>query len=344
MFIILILCNAFWLTGSFFGRGLSDASFLKRDLSGENFMNMRQTLTSFHPLWTGGEEQLFDRIEQIPLQFWLIPILVFLPLLFKKINKNIIFFSILGLIGIFLTKQSAGPFTGIYRWLYYHFPGFNVFRESTKFYLIINLSYAVLLGYSTNTIYQFLKNKINRKYIGEFFVFFVATLFLWNAMPLVTQKMHLTKPKVIPLEYLILKDYLINQKDFFRVMGVPAGHRYSFFSNIHPQVSAYPINLTQWKNFGQEFHTDVINFIKQPYMNWLLDSASIKYVHIPYDTDNEIFDYKNREGNIIKMWGGNKNQYEEELDKIKWLTNKNRLGKIVIYENKEFKPHIYFSD
>ena len=64
--------------------------------------------------------------------------------MFNKKNHLLIFFNIIAFIGIFLTKMDHPPFTHLYEWLYLNMPGFDFFRESSKF-----ISRASLLAYSS---------------------------------------------------------------------------------------------------------------------------------------------------------------------------------------------------
>ena len=64
------------------------------------------------------------------------------------IKKQIRFFLILSLLGVFLAKGSNEPFGQIYIWLFEHIPGFVMFRDPTKWYMLIAVSYSVLIPYS----------------------------------------------------------------------------------------------------------------------------------------------------------------------------------------------------
>lgn len=55
------------------------------------------------------------------------------------------FFAVLALLGIFLSKQVAPPGGFVYKLLFDHFPGFSAFREASKFYVLIAMSYSVMI-------------------------------------------------------------------------------------------------------------------------------------------------------------------------------------------------------
>lgn len=74
-------------------------------------------------------------------------------------NLYVIFFALLGLLGAFLAKGANDPFGGIYLWLFGHVPGFVMFRDPTKWYLLIAISYSMLVPYTVSKIYDWLSQK-----------------------------------------------------------------------------------------------------------------------------------------------------------------------------------------
>lgn len=341
IFTILLLTNLYWCIGFFGETSIQNTGILNRGLFGDTYFKLQYAFTIFQHTWTWDASGT-SQIQPVPVQFWFVPILAFIPLLSKKIDRKILFFSILALIGIFFCKQSASPFTNAYRWLYYHFPGFNAFREASKFYLITNLSYAVLIGYCVNKLYLFMKESVNVKYVGEILVLFVAFLFLWNTYPLITQKLALTRPQTIPNEYIEFKNHLLEESDFNRTMGIVRRYRYFFGSNNHPGLDASMITTELWQKADLPVY-DMINTFRYLHLDWLFDTASIKYVYLPYDSDREMFDYINDSGMLVRGYGGNREDVEKFLDSVDWLTNKKNYGQITVYENKDYLPHIYIS-
>ena len=120
---------------------------------------------------------------------YLIPILAFSALLFKPKDKRVLFFTILSVVSIFLAKGLHPPLEFINEFLYLHLPGFIIFREPvTKFNLITTLSYAVLIGITTNEVYNHLRR--NKKMIGlvasKIFIIFILLTILTSGWPLLT--------------------------------------------------------------------------------------------------------------------------------------------------------------
>ena len=123
-----------------------------------------QTISLLHSLWP---ESIYGKTGFMKPEFLVLPILAYGSLLFikkktdnkKQItkNRNILFFSLLGLLGAFLSKGSNPPLGRVYLWLFKHFPGMIMFRDATKFYLLTALSYSVLIPFSVFQIYLLIK-------------------------------------------------------------------------------------------------------------------------------------------------------------------------------------------
>lgn len=116
------------------------------------------------------------------------------------------FFAIVALIGILLTKQAGSPFPTLYKWLFENFPGFNAFREASKFYVLILLrGMRSLYSAFTHTFYSWL-NKKGKKVISFLAVFFLLFILLWQVKPILTGEIGtIYTQKQIPEDYKIKK-------------------------------------------------------------------------------------------------------------------------------------------
>jgi glycosyltransferase involved in cell wall biosynthesis len=113
-----------------------------------------EPLTSILPWTTSGVDPLF----------LLIPAFAFASLLLVKRN-DVFFFALLAVICIFLVKGINPPFADVYTWLFNNVLGFNGFREASKFFVGVTMSYSVLLGFTIEGIQDRLQRISNE--IGE---------------------------------------------------------------------------------------------------------------------------------------------------------------------------------
>lgn len=343
--LILMGLNFFWLFGLAKVNVLVNNEFFSRGLFGDSFFNLNFAMTLFHPFW-GSKRGEYFVVYSIPIYFWFIPLFAMLSLLFNNKNKQITFFGIIALLGLLLVKQSAMPFVGLYLYLYNHLPGFNAFREASKFYFLIALGYSVLIAGFVDWILRNWKNtklQIFGKYI---LICITAFIFLWNTKPLITGEIGtLFVPREIPRDYLLVNNFLLKQNDYFRTLWVPADSRWGVYTNNHPKVSAVNMINTAWNNFIKNKRNNktteaelTIDILTLSGSSSIFNQSSIKYVIIPLED-------RVNEDDFFLNYGKPRQYYINQLNKISWLHRVNIGTKqVVVYENKDYGPHIYATD
>jgi len=344
--ILVILLNVFWLLPVIFGGIVFQiGAVADRGLFGGDLANILYAITIFHWSWTGGYTNRLFEPQPILWHFWIIPgIIIFL--LIKQLKnvsyiKQKIFFLTLLLIGIFLTKQSAAPFPNAYFWLYSHFPGFNLFRESSKMYLLVAFGYMGLLGYLLLDLKEFTKSK--KKYLYHLICFIIIVVSLWNLKPLFNKDIDtLFISRNIPSEYLILNNFIARQEEYFRTGWLPSYSRWGIFTALHPKLEIGGVLDGEWSAIYNRPPYDkvtsaeaMIDALKKSYIENLINIASIKYIIIPLtDTENN--------DDIYRFFGKNKEFYVQQLDKLAYLKKIN-IGteETVVYLNTDYRPHVY---
>ncbi len=341
--IIVGLLNLYWLLGFVNMGTLATNTIFSRSLFGNEFLNINYAFTLFHPFWTGGHTT--DFIQQtIPIHFLLIPLAAILGLFLQRRNPYVLFFGIIALLGILLTKQVGQPFSGFYPWLYDNFPGFNAYREASKFFFLIVLGYSVLIAAFIDWIWKNWskgKWKIYGKYAATILI---AILTLWNTKPLITSEIQtLFVARHIPHDYEVLSSFINNQDTFSRTLWVPTYSRWATYTNNHPQVSAVDQINGSWQEITEaerklDKYTEaelVIKNLQKPIADNLLDNSSIKYVIIPLrDTAND--------DDFFRFYGKNRDYYLKELNRISYLQRIDvGTDQVAVYENKNFLPYIF---
>lgn len=268
-----LLLNTYWFIGIRESVGsVTSEGIFRSGLFGQQFVNIAVALTNFPYFWTGAKTSVFT-LEPIPIYFWFIPMCAFLGLLYAKKEKKIIFFSILGLLSIFLVKMDGEPFRGSYTWLFEHIPGFNAFRYSTHFSYYTQLSYAIVIGAFVAYLQNWKQNSTKKKFISYLTIFFIAALFLWNTKPFLTKEIGNTLIlRKIPKEYLDLKDFFLSKKEFFRTFSIPYMQRFTFYSNVHPALGFLhlPQNL-------------------QSLNPKLLSLENVRFIILPFDAVDDVY-------------------------------------------------------
>ena len=354
--IVTVFLQAFWILPSFL-YGKNPVQTLGSAYSGVDavtyfsFAKFENTIALLHPNWW---ENIFGKVYFMRPEFLILPLLAFASLLFinksKEENQNtkqILFFTFLGLLGAFLAKGSNDPFGGIYLWLFGHIPGFELFRDPTKWYLLIALSYAVLIPFTVERIYECLKKQKKFSILSfnfpinfqnptfnaqNLFVFLVICYLLFLIRPALFGQLNgMFRITSEPNDYMQLETFISEQPAYFRTLWYPSKQRFSYYSEIHPEMSAQALlNIYNDKK--------LFAAISEKSTEKLLQEASVKYIIIPDDSENDIF---------LTNYKYNEKKYEwtiNKLDSISWLQKKETLGKIVIYEVPSPKDHFYLQE
>lgn len=319
---LVVFMNLFWILPNF---GYFNTEY-KSAIDAANasylsFATFSNSISLFHPNWP---ENIFGKIGFMKSEFIVLPILAFLSLFFVIKNKTILFFAFLGLFGAFFAKGTNPPFGDLYVWLS-NFPGFSIFRDPTKFYVLVVVSYMVLIPLSINYLLGWFKSKLQSK-IQNYGTILFSLLFLayWLFLirPAVLGQLGGTfKPHDVPSEYINLKNFLNTQPEFVKTLWVPSVERFGFNSRMKPAISAMEI-------FGVSSISGVLDkFDKLDVKKQLMDEE-IKFVIVPYDYLEEIF-LTDRKYDI--------NPYIDAISRLRnisWLQEieNNNFGRIKIFK------------
>ena len=343
--VVFLTLNLYWILSFFAARSLSSNVVLDRGLFGNEFLNIIYSLSLYHPFWTGKQIAVFNP-QVVMSYFWLIPIFAFLGLYLNRKNKLVLFFGIISLLGVFLTKQVGHPFTGVYAWLFQYFPGFNAFREASKFYYLVVLGYAVLIGSFISWLWSHWTKgelKIYTKYIltGG-----IVLIFSINSIPILNGVFgSIYVPLKIPEDYLKLESFIQNDNIYSRTLWVPRYSRWGMVSFLHPEISEVDEIYGDWNKFiSSEEDPNVLfqsnlflSILNKQFSNNLLNATSVKYIVVPLED-------KASQDDFFPYYGNSRQYYIKSLDKITYLHKLNIGTKdLVIYENNNSKPHIYIT-
>ena len=314
-----------------------------------SFAKFENTISLLHPNWP---ENIFGKVEFMKPEFLLVSIFSYVSLLFlntkdkmqnvkeqvksQKFEKNnvtnitiedysdkyILFFALLGLIGAFLAKGANDPFGGLYLWMFGHIPGFVMFRDPTKWYTLVALSYSVLIPFAVWNIYEWLIEKLkvkNLKLIPGLLAFLFVLFWLFTIRQAVFGQLSGTfKSTSVPSEYISFAKYLTGQQQFSRTLWVPTIQRFGYSSANHPAVSA--------GNFFNSYdEKGLIKKLRQSTSKKLLQEAGIKYIVVPTDSEKELF-FKDRTYS--------KQQYKKtvsDVSMINWLKPDHQITGLAVF-------------
>ncbi len=344
-----ILLHAYWLLPLILSRqnpaaSLGDAYTSVASLQYFSFATLEKTIALLHPYWP---ENIFGKVGFMKPEYLVLPILAFGSLLFvdnKKVgissikyqvireNKLILFFGLIGLLGAFFAKGYNDPFGGIFSWMFLHIPGYIMFRDPTKFYLLIALSYSVLIPFSlwafsnrlSSIKYQVIRKNAEVIIVSIFLFFWVVTI----RQAVLGQLTGTFAYHEVPNEYVQLKNMLLSDQRYSRTLWLPKLQRFGFYNQTHPAVEG-TIAL------GATTSAEMVKILQQKNGEQKLADSSIKYVIVPTDPGSEIF-LKDRKYNPTE-----RNIIIKKLNQIPWLTKDNDFKNIAIYTLKGSKDKFW---
>jgi hypothetical protein len=340
-----LLLNIYWLLGLVKVGSLQNNAYLSRDLFGSQYYNILYSLTLHHPWWSSVGVTVFQN-QPIPFYFWIIPLCSFAALILNRKNKTVLFFGALSLLGILLSKQIDDPFPNFYSFLYNHFPGFSAFREASKFYTLVAISYSVLLSSFIDTLWKRKQSIINTILKSSFLILIVG-IFLLNLQPFITGKIQtIFVPRQVPNDYLVFKNFILTQPTYSRILWVPKDPRWGIYTDLHSKISAIDLLQTNWSNLFDSSlsklpqQNQITDIFHEPYSQFLLSISSVKYVVVPIQdvaNDDDFFqDYGGRTDPNIREW------YLNQLNNISFLKKINiGTNNLVVYENINFQAPIF---
>lgn len=348
------LANVFWLIPTKLAAAQGIGDIAGRGLFGDALFSLQHSFTIMKWSWTG---DVIDRTfvaQPVPAYMFIIPIIICIGLaVIKTYRKQILFYLSLTLIGLFLSKQSTAPFGALYGWLYDNFPGFILFREASKFYIVVAFGYFGLLGYGLLAIKQLsnqYKDKFDesKKRARQYYLYPLALIGITvvagvNLVPTINTSLGNTfKNAQMPQDYVVLKKFIKDQPDFFRTYWVPRESWWGYYDNKHPKVRAVDILAQNWKELpvergtgsGFDLAQSTNDVFSQSYSESLFRNASVKYVIVPLrDTAND--------DDFFGSYGDDKTFFTKHLDTVPFLKRLNIGTKdVVVYQNMSFRPYV----
>ncbi len=267
--IVFILLHLYWILPLVFVKeNLLPPSY---DAGVKSFTTLYHSLSLLQPNWY---LNVFGKISSLRFEFVLIPILIFLAPIFKKRDMTVGFWLLVALVSVFLAKGTAPPFGMFYSFLYAKLPGFSLFRDSTKFFFLVALSYSVLLGITTNGIFKRVK----------IFPFVVVVYLLLLISPVYLGKMTgvFSRP-VYEREYVGLSKVLQEDSEFGRVLWIPSRTPLGYSDLNHPYVEALRMVVARPFAIGRVGDYELFNFLREAsYIGQILNISSIRYLVYPY--------------------------------------------------------------
>lgn len=275
--VVVLGLNAYWLIpliktppdGQLYGQ-LTQTSFL-------SFATLGHSILLISPHWYSN---IFGVISPLLFTFILIPFLVFLAPVLRSKDYWVGFWLIIAILSLFLTKGSLEPLGLVYPWLFHNIPGFSLFRDSTKFFFLVALSYSILIGITVDEVLK----RLRRDGFRVIFTSFVAIYLLFLVSPAFTNQMTgILSVSRNQDQYNNLHSLLESDGTFSRVMWIPSLSPFGNIDPSHPVVEASRLVSKRPFASGVLGTYEIFNFLREaPYMGEIFDIAGIGYIAYPH--------------------------------------------------------------
>lgn len=266
---ILVGAHSYWLLPSLLTKAPSLPTGYARQsqVSTLSFATLTHALFLIQPHWP---KNIFGQISPPSPSFLLLPVLAFLPLIVYPRNKQILYWTGIALLSLFLVKGSQPPFPQVYPWSFSHLPGFSLFRDPVKFFTLLALSYSVLIAFSTHYLFQ--KNRLLPGLIAIYLLFLITPVLKGQATGLFSKSRN-------SKFYLRLAGYLESDSNPGGLVWIPSKPPLGYSSPTHPSTDALTLLNKRPFATGVVGSYDLLNFLREAsYSGQLLNLASVKYI------------------------------------------------------------------
>lgn len=340
---MVILCifvglNAFWILPAILQRSGNVPSGYQSPTQAAflDFTQLGHVLFLLQPHWY---KNVFGEITELRVEFVLLPIIVFIAPIVRRRNRDVGFWLVVALIGVFLTKGVNDPLGNIYYWLFENLPGFSLFRDSTKFYFLVCLAYSVLFGVAVNGLMKRFEREKKFKKLVVPVIPAILTLYLVALVhPVWLGNMTGTfSPPVYLDKFEEISETMMNDREFGRVLWIPTKAPAGYSSDIHPGIEAS--RLVQKRPFaiGTVGTYELFNFLREaPFMGELLDIAGVRYIAYPYpDTRREDL----KQDNIDYYYA-----FLDQLTNLPWVEKRISEPPVAVLKTKQNQDHFFLTN
>lgn len=283
------------------------------------------------------------------------PMLAFLALLVGR-NRLVLFFSLMAVAGLWLSKGVFTPLPGIYEWMYLNVPYFFIFRAPTRYFpLIYTLCLAVLIGFSLSRIMKALKDIFpGRKIALSLFALAALSVFFFHSWPVFsrdnifrTAEKDVLYPSIfikVPEYYGALERWLDGKDGYFRVHSFNnqpyLNYTWGYSStDILPKLIERPQTLLfrQELVFGNNGFHQLMGSFDRSFWSWDFDRVDrflglfgVRYITVIDD--------------VLRRYQPDTNSIEflkSFLDGAPGLEKQLSAGKAAVYKNNYSADHVF---
>jgi len=282
--------------------------------------------------------------------------IILTPILFIKKDKNVLFFTLLLVIGLFLCNGLNAPFGYLFKYMFTHIPFFDMFRSSfNKFMPFLLISSAVLFGVGVAVIYTQIKHKFGiqiSKLIIIIILFLVCGIYafpMWTGSvvntPVTIRGNEISSFVEVPTYYQNISEYFHSDSTDYRVLSLPlrpstyVGYNWEYgYDGPDMTWLLYKHSTISYLNNNYDVSAKILSNLDNQNLNNLYKMTSIfgiKYIVVQNDVDIVHGNYNGKKLN-------DQQEIESMLDQLD-VPFIDSFGKLDLYQipYTYYLPHIY---
>lgn len=285
--VVAVLIHSFWLLPGKYSEHIAlPAGYDSTDwVYRLSYMQLSHAFALFHPFWNQPTDHPY--VASVDPLFFFLPLLIFAVFLRRRLTFVDLFLFTVAFVAIFLVKGDNPPAGQIYGWLFSHLPGFNMYRDPSKFYQPLGLAYALLLGRVATLMplgrlrgWREAKGRLLSRFAGMALRGLVPLACLGilslQLAPLASDTSWGTLSSAkIPSTYAAFNQYIDRQPQFFRILWYPGFVPFASYSSLHPELSS---DLSSFFPRGLPAASDPASWFHLPQARALLRALSVKYI------------------------------------------------------------------
>lgn len=324
---VLIGIHIFWLLPTFHSiNSPFDVNYYEQDAL--NWVATNDAFSLHHPFWSQNGVTDFTFNSPAPYMF-ILPALAFMPFFFKRKreNKEAVLYLVICLIGLFFLLQGNKPLGDFYNFIYDKIPIMNFYREATKFFIIVNFCYGVLIALLIKNLSN---DKINRLWapvVGLTVIAVMAT----TCLPYIKGnyvKSYAQAPASDELKEINKK--INSEKNDYKNLWVSRAPALAESTSQRPSINSL-WTASVWNSYQKE--SGQFTYLNQQNTPALLNFSGFKNIIVP----NEKIDH------VYRHYSDLPTQYYTNMIEKNNIGQKTKIGKSTLWENNNYKPHLYFS-
>jgi O-antigen/teichoic acid export membrane protein/tetratricopeptide (TPR) repeat protein len=153
---VFIGSQAFWLIPLLTYKG--NPGFPTPPAPDFNILTLGHGLTGTAANWTGGQPAFLVQAALNPA-YMILPLIALTPLLARRLRPEVVWLAVAALLFAFFAKTDTPPLGGVYDWMFGHVPGWNLFREGSKFLYVVTLAYAILIPIALSAAFEWSRSR-----------------------------------------------------------------------------------------------------------------------------------------------------------------------------------------